>query len=155
MLFSFFFFGCVVELCWIFLIHKKVRNVDISSWFPPTHQYLSQVLDILPCASVSALICLCFPCRSAVCVRHHSGGRLQHRRVSEGVHSEVSQEAPRLPHLAHVHLLLPRYNSLPPHPFPPTIFSSDWFSSQLELPSNLIFASIFIFFASFCWSSSS
>lgn len=48
------------------------------------------------------------PCRCAVCVRHHPGGWIQHLGESEGVYSEVPEEEPRFPRLAHVHLVLPR-----------------------------------------------
>lgn len=61
------------------------------------------------CPEISMFwIIVWIPCRSSLCVRHQSSSRFQHLGVSEGVCSEVSQEAPWLPRLAHVHLLLPR-----------------------------------------------
>lgn len=103
----FFFFLAVLPT---FLLNRlKFTFLQAGVHGLPVRPGIYHTCSTFPCLLCAfCFVTLGFPCRSAICVWHHSGSWLQHPRESKGVYSAISQEAPWFPRPAHVHLLLSR-----------------------------------------------
>lgn len=104
---TFFFFLAVLPT---FLLNRlKFTFLQAGVHGLPVRPGIYHTCSTFPCLLCAfCFVTLGFPCRSAICVWHHSGSWLQHPRESKGVYSAISQEAPWFPRPAHVHLLLSR-----------------------------------------------